>query len=177
MDNNEFDFCKPYLAGDEYVMWSGKPEKGNLLTASDIFMIPFSILWCGFAFFWTFSALASGAGLFGLFGLPFIAVGLFIVFGRFIMKAQMRKKTCYVVTNKRILCKAGRSISMIELKNIPPVNMTMHKNGNGTITIGQPNYYARCNNTSYFQTPLANGITLENIADAVKVQQLICSAE
>ncbi len=177
MITNEFDFCRGYLTSDEYVTWSGKPEKGNILTASDAFMIPFSIFWCGFAVFWVISATASGAGFFAFFGIPFIAIGFFLVFGRFIFKAHMRKTTFYVITNKRIIRKLGRRIDMVELKNMPPISIQMHKNGNGTITIGQPNQYTYHRKDMYYQNGYSAPFTIENISEIAKVQQLISSAE
>lgn len=48
---NDYGWVRPYLGVDEYVLWSGKPGEGHLLAPNDVFLIPFSILWCGFAIF------------------------------------------------------------------------------------------------------------------------------
>src|SRR4051812_34410519 len=42
------EVIRPRLARDEALLWSGKPGKGIRLAASDIFAIPFSLLWGGF---------------------------------------------------------------------------------------------------------------------------------
>ena len=91
-ERDEFDFCKRMLTQGEYVIWKGKPEKGRLFSRNDIVMIPFSLVWCGFAVFWFVSALSMGAPIpFAMFGIPFICVGLYLVFGRFIHTAHRRK--------------------------------------------------------------------------------------
>ncbi len=78
----------------ERLVWTGQPAKGIRLRASDAFMIPFSLLWCGFAIFWETTAINNGAPVFfRLWGMPFILVGLYIVFGRFFADAMARERT------------------------------------------------------------------------------------
>ena len=40
------------LAADEDVLWYGQPKTSVLFDANDIFLVPFSLLWGGFALFW-----------------------------------------------------------------------------------------------------------------------------
>jgi len=48
-----------------------------MLERGDLFAIPFSLLWGGFAIFWLYAAVSAGAPLdFCLFGLPFVLIGL-----------------------------------------------------------------------------------------------------
>ena len=44
-----YDFCKPYIMDDEYILWEGAPEKGLSLTSRDIVLLPFRVIWLGFA--------------------------------------------------------------------------------------------------------------------------------
>ena len=37
------------LDTNEKLVWSGYPRKGLIFRTADIFLIPFSLLWCGFA--------------------------------------------------------------------------------------------------------------------------------
>lgn len=186
-----YDFCNPYLVGDEYILWKGKPEKGNLFTSSDIFLLPFSIFWLSFSLFWETTALLSGAPFFFLiWGLPFIAIGIYLLFGRFIHNASLRKKTLYVITNKKIIVKRGNEMKMYEGNSLPPMTITFHKNGNGTIRFSDAEYSGRgsgvhasptnvhiepaflsatAKNRGYY----TNYLALENLADVVSAQNAI----
>jgi hypothetical protein len=89
----------------ERLLWSGRPRRGLMLRAGDAFLIPFSLLWCGFVIFWEWSVVSIGhaSWLLELWGVPFIAVGLHFVLGRFLVDAYQRRRTFYGVTDSRVL--------------------------------------------------------------------------
>ena len=93
------------LGRGEKIVWQGRPDRKLIvLRSSDTFLIPFSLLWCGFAFFWEFTVLSTPDPFpFALFGLPFIAIGLYIVFGRFLVDSYIRHNTSYALTNQRAI--------------------------------------------------------------------------
>jgi hypothetical protein len=103
-------------------------------------MIPFSLLWCGFAIFWETSVIARGAPFFFmLWGIPFVLVGLYIVFGRFIVDAQTRERTFYGVTSERIIIVSGlfsRQTKSLQLRTLSDISLTERADESGTITFG-----------------------------------------
>ncbi len=143
MDYNTTTELQEYLDRNEKLIWSGQPKKGVVFRTSDVFLIPFSLLWCSFAVFWITTAFMSGAPLFFvLFGIPFVIMGLVLVFGRFFIDAKRREKTYYGVTDNRIIIKSGiykTSIESIPLKTLSNIEYTENRDGSGTINVGPKN--------------------------------------
>jgi hypothetical protein len=136
------------LLADERLLWHGQPGQGIRLQPTDALMIPFSLFWCGFAFFWEFSVLTiSGINFstmsyedffpvmnfFALWGIPFCVIGLYLVFGRFIFDAWQRRRTTYGVTDQRILFLKGREVTALPLTTLPACHLRVGANGRGTI--------------------------------------------
>lgn len=174
MDYQDYSFANPMLGPGEYVLWKGTPGKGHLLLPTDLFMIPFSILWCGFAFFWEFGVISSGAPFFfALFGLPFIGVGLYITVGRFIWKAYMRRKTAYVITNRKIIRKQGSNVDTLEKDAIMNTDIKFYDDGHGTIILNNYTYYG--NRRHGYGRPLP--FILDNIPNVAAAQQALATME
>lgn len=172
--HDEYAFARPYLAPGETILWRGKPESGHLLGPQDAFMIPFSIFWCGFAVFWTVTAMSNAPFPFGLFGVPFVCVGLYITVGRFFHTAYLRKKTAYVITTGKIIRKRGQRIDMLDAKTMPAIQVHARADGTGTIQFGQPIYYYHRRRHSSWGPDQAM-FTLDNIPDVARVQQILHS--
>jgi hypothetical protein len=133
-----------HLAPSECLLWSGQPRSGIRLRGQDAFLIPFSILWCGFAIFWEASVIRTGAPFFFmLWGVPFVLVGLYFVFGRFVVDARSRARTFYGVTSERILIVSGlftQQTKSLQLRTLTDVSLTLRADGSGTITFGPTHY-------------------------------------
>ena len=131
---------KPYLEPSERLLWSGAPREGIRFRSQDAFLIPFSLVWCGFAIFWTVTATRGGAPIFfTLWGLMFVCVGLFFVFGRFVADARKRKTTSYGITGDRVLILSGlfsKELRSLNLRAIPEIALSVHSDGSGTISFG-----------------------------------------
>jgi hypothetical protein len=128
------------LGPSEQLLWCGRPRQGVVFRAADTFMIPFSVMWGGFAIFWEASALAMGAPLFfALWGVPFVLFGLYIMLGRFWVDARQRAATAYGVTSERVVIVSGvfvRGVKSLSLDTLTDVSLTERARGGGTVAFG-----------------------------------------
>ena len=131
---------KSELGSNEQLLWHGRPQLGLRLRAADVFLVPFSLLWGGFAIFWEASVLIAGAPFFFmLWGIPFVLVGLYLIVGRFFVDARQRSKTYYGVTDERAIIISGlfhRSVKSLNIAALNDVALTEKHDGSGTITLG-----------------------------------------
>jgi len=108
---------QPELRPGEHLLWSGGPDESVTFGRNDLFLVPFSLLWCGFAIFWEVSALRDGASWFFVaFGGVFVAIGLFFVVGRFLLKRARKAKTGYAVTDQRSFLVVGSTVHQAPAK-------------------------------------------------------------
>src|SRR5262245_484893 len=116
------------LMKGEKIVWWGQPAAGFLLTGRDWLLIPFSLMWGGFAIFWETTVVRSNAPFFmQLWGVPFVLIGLYLVAGRFLVDAWLRQRILYAVTDKRILILRSAPFSKftaLSLDQLPDVSLT-----------------------------------------------------
>lgn len=147
------DVVRRQLSPGEQIEWVGAPDPNKRFTSADLFLIPFSLLWGGFAILWFVGATIGGGG-FGLFGLPFVAIGLYFMFGRFIYKANRKRRTTYAVTDRRILeivrgLRGGESVNATYLRSIPSISTSTTSGGYGTVDFAS-------SSSSFYGTQFAN---------------------
>jgi hypothetical protein len=137
------DDIRNTLSTGEQPLWWGRPRQGLVLRGSDALAIPFSLLWCGFAIYWETSVLQSNApAFFSLWGIPFVAMGIYMVVGRFFVEARQRANTFYVVTQERVLIVSGlfsRKVSTLNLKALTEMSLSEGSGGEGSISFGPQN--------------------------------------
>lgn len=122
-------------------MWTGSPVRFPVFDAADLLVVPFSIMWCGFAVFWEFTVIrTNGPSFFVLWGLMFVLVGLYFVAGRLIVRWLTLRGTEYAVTDQRVVVHS--SVLGIDrerseyLTNLEPPTLRESANGAGTIRFG-----------------------------------------
>jgi hypothetical protein len=138
---------QPELASGENIVWAGRPNSSVTFHKEDSFLIPFSLLWGGFAIFWEASVTGvwghrpTGPWIFGmLWGIPFVLIGQYFIWGRFFYSAWLKRRTYYAVTNRRVLViQEGlkRQIASAFIDTLPALSKDGGSNGVGTLRCGQ----------------------------------------
>jgi hypothetical protein len=138
VSTDDADAVERQLSAGEHVEWIGKPDPRTHFHRSDVFLVPFSLV------FGTFSIIIALSGRFpgGLVVLPFLGVGAYLIFGRFIYAARRRRRTVYAVTNRRVIAivrgGTGDSVDATYLRSIPNVSTSGATKGRGDVSFGFP---------------------------------------
>ena len=108
---------RSWIRPGERLFWRGAPDATVTFGPEDKFLVPFSLLWGGFAIFWEIGVSTDGWGFGTIWGVPFVVVGLYLIFGRFIYKRWNRQHTRYAISDQRIIVSrnSGRNVQSIAL--------------------------------------------------------------
>lgn len=142
---------QPVLMPDERLEWMAQPEM-RLFRPADIFLVPFSLMWAGFAIFWEAAVLGlvwseghDAPLLFKLWGIPFVIVGFYMIFGRFIYLYWRKRNTYYAVNNQRALVLRDlftRQLQAVFLDRIAHISARQRRGGGGDVLFAdQPTWW------------------------------------
>jgi hypothetical protein len=183
MWNEQERYLKSQLAVDELMLWSGQPKQGVFFRPADVYAIPISLLWAGFAVFWNAAVWYSdGPVFFRLWGIPFLIVGFYIVIGRFFVDAWKRSKTYYGVTNERAIITSGifsKIVKSLNLRTLTDITILERRDLSGTITFGPVDQQTKWP----FGLPMSNGRNeatypiFDSIQNAKRVYDIIRDAQ
>ncbi|HEX4601664.1 MAG TPA: PH domain-containing protein [Gemmatimonadales bacterium] len=171
------------LSSHEKLLWTGQPRGGLRLRPADALLIPFSLLWCGFAIFWELSVLQQPDApvVFRLWGIPFVAIGLYIVIGRFFGDALSRSRTYYALTDQRAIIVSGvlnRQTKSLPLRTMSDITVTERGDGSGTITLGPSTaMYGRLGGSAWPGVGRYQPPAFEMIDDVRRVANLLRDAQ
>jgi hypothetical protein len=137
---------QPELMSGESILWAGQPQGSVIFHKEDSFLIPFSLLWGGFAIFGEASVAGlsrnhsnSPASLFILWGIPFVVIGQYLIWGRFVYAGWLKRRTYYAVTNRRVLVIQNgwkRQIAAAYIDSLPSVIKEGGSSGIGILRFG-----------------------------------------
>ena len=141
------------LLPGEKVEWTGRPNPSVIFHDEDWLLIPFSLLCGGFAIFWLLAA----SGIWNVFwnrpnatfqwfgviwGTPFVLIGQYMIWGRFLYQRWLKGRTYYALTNRRatIIHRGfgGRSCSSAYFENLALIDKRVRPDGIGAISFGGP---------------------------------------
>jgi hypothetical protein len=161
------------LVAGERLIWAGRPGKGIRFRPMDVFLIPFSFMFCGFAIFWEWSVLQSANApmFFRLWGIPFLVMGVFAVFGRFLWDAWVRSRQVYGLSSQRIIV-GGMTH---DLRNLPELSLRSKGHGGGSISFGPSFSFGK--NGFEIWCPSIAGNSFEFLEDAASVYRKITEAQ
>ena len=128
----------PYLDPGERLLWEGRPSTWPFLFRPiDILLVPFSVVWCGGTVVFVVAALADGSVLIVLFSLLFLALGTYLVVGRFLVDAHLRRHTAYAVTSKRaLIVRSGMSRRLRDMPITASTPISANPGRRGSVTFG-----------------------------------------
>ncbi|MFI5283368.1 MAG: hypothetical protein ACHQ0J_09595 [Candidatus Dormibacterales bacterium] len=172
------------LLPGETLLWSDRPDPRRLFAGNDVWLIPFSLLVGVFAIYWEAGALAhaarSGSGFdpFALWGLPFVVIGQYLIWGRFLYKRWDRHRIVYAVTSKRLLTVRGTNFRSVFLARLSAINQTTRTDGTGSLDFGSGSVWAAMwANTGLDWFNLRAGVpAFYDIEDVRNVYRLIAEA-
>ena len=136
------------LSSGEALLWAGKPNGRVIFHRSDLTMVPFSLLWGGFFIFW--EAGVSGHGFMAgkhqdpsffmmLWGVPFVIIGQYLIWGRFLYAAWKKTRILYALTNERLFVfvrPPQQKIISLYLRSVPGIEKELRADGIGTLKFG-----------------------------------------
>jgi Bacterial PH domain len=163
------------LGRGERLLWSGIPRQGLRLRPTDMFMVPLSLFWGGFVFFWEYLVISKGEAFHILWGIPFVLMGIFLIVGRFFVDSYQRARTYYGVTDQRVVIVSGlinRRITSILLPRLGKVSLNERSDRSGSIIFG-----ARSPGPAFNLLGSARGPAFDLLDDARQVYNLIREAQ
>jgi hypothetical protein len=162
------------LEDGEQFVWSDRPRQGLLLQRTDALLIPFSLVWAGFAFFFEYEVMATHRfWLLQLWGVPFVLAGLYLVVGRFFTDAYVRGQTYYGLTDRRVIIARGSTTQSIPLSDLTGVAIAPRADKSGTIVLGAPGQPAPNALNAYFGSSRVHYPMFQMIPDAQSVYDQI----
>lgn len=188
IDPNAMAVVQPELTSGENVLWAGRPAQSAIFHREDLYLIPFSLLWGGFAMFWeaavmgfaTFGKAVNHApAFFQLWGIPFVVAGQYLIWGRFLYSAWLKQRTYYAVTDRRVIAVQnnwGRRVASSYIDTLPMIAREGGANGRGVLRFApvismwsrQGGGWGAWNNMRIGETP-----TFMDIEDVNSVYQLV----
>jgi hypothetical protein len=124
------------LDPSERVLWSGKPVRWPFFDPSDLVVAPLSILAVP-VLLWLGWATSDGSAFGTIWRWGVVAIGVYNVIGRPILRWLVLRGTTYTVTDRRVLVETrtfGLTLrSSHEMGKLPPLKIVERRDGTGDL--------------------------------------------
>jgi hypothetical protein len=167
----------------ERILWSGRPDTTRMLAANDVIALPVTLASFGVVILVELSAPSSAWTRW--FGVIACLVGVYVLFGRFVLRPRLARRTVYAITDRRALSVSpwlgGRNhIGDIALASQPSVVERAPIGERGTVVVGgwrtAASDFATAGDPALFPLStlyLRTGVAFWNIPNAHEVADLI----
>lgn len=136
------------LAPGERIIWQGQPTQGFRLTPQDAFVMPFAVFWLlivSMMVLSTFTGETKDVDPLAYIIMPvFLTVGLYMLFGRFLVDRAARRHIHYFLTTERAVIEGGifrPSRRSVSLAAAPEIRFQRRRSGRGTVQFGSANMF------------------------------------
>lgn len=168
----DYSIFQGELLADEKILWAGQPETKFILKGGDVVLSIFGLVWTGFFSLFFLSDFITSGDIFEIsISIVFMLVGLYFLFGRFIIGNYEKKRTFYAVTNQRVLIITNMHKKNVQAKlidQIPVLIKTVHKDDIGTIQFDNLQYSMNGESVEYIYPP-----TFQDIKNVNTIYKLI----
>ena len=168
----------------ERILWQGQPAQGLRLQAGDAFAIPFSLLWLGLVLLMLIGIITESLGkvdpMFFIVLPVFLAFGLYMVAGRFLVDIHTRARTHYTLTNRRAVIETGlfRKVRrVVNLASVPEITYRAGRRATGSIMFGSPSPFYGMLPASWPGSSRMLPPSFDIIDDAETIYELALSAQ
>ncbi len=161
------------LEADERLLWVGQPRL-DLATRPAFFLVPFGIVFAGFAVLWMVLAGAMTGGLMAPCALPFIAVGIGLIASPVWLRSQARK-TLYALTNRRAIIWEPAWFGATTVRNYTAAGLghmsrTERADGSGDLVFEEITTYGSNNNGTSSRTTRRGFLSIDKVRE---VEELV----
>lgn len=116
--NQEIGGWAPYIEPDEQILWQGVPSQRLVIfEPRDAYLIPFFLLWGGIP---GMAIVADPSVLFLIVPTVFVAIAIWMLAGRFLWDAWLRRATVYLLTDRRVIIAGGRPSARVDQMLLRP---------------------------------------------------------
>ncbi|MBI4897903.1 MAG: hypothetical protein HY827_06010 [Actinobacteria bacterium] len=179
------------LQPGERLLWCGRPDTSRVFVASDLIVVPLTILWIGVMAIAEFEQLTARtvdgdlrlSWFTLLWGVVLLLAGLYMAGGRFVIRRAIANRIAYAITDHRVLSVtptffADWSVKSAWLGSFPPVTLSSGVVGQGSIVVGvlaRGGFGAWTSDPGLFAAGRLhpNAVIFWNIADARNVKHLV----